>query len=107
MKDRRTTALIYAALLGAAFVFGGHVAMYAFSGLITLCTLVFLCESIDTLKWLVFKLNKLFDVLIFIFGIYAKVHFGVTLAMAIMFAGLGFTLLYGPYVKETYNQQKS
>lgn len=106
MKDRRTTALFYAALLCAAFIFGGHVAMYAFSGFITLCTLVFLLESISTLKWLAYHLNKLFDILIFAFGIYAKIHFSVTLAMALMFAGLGYTLLYGPYIRETYNQEK-
>jgi hypothetical protein len=105
MKDRRTTALIYASLLGGAFIFGGHVAMYAFSGIITLATLVFLLESISTLKWIAYHFNKLFDIMIFALGIYAKFHFTVTLAMAIMFAGLGYTLLYGPYIRETYNKQ--
>jgi uncharacterized membrane protein len=104
MKDRRMNILIYGGMLLGAVVIGGNVVGYAFSGLITLLSFVFLVESIPALKWCVAKTTYLIDIVLFIFAVYAKVHFGVTLAMALMFGTIGFTLLYAPYVRETYDK---
>lgn len=104
MKDRRINVFIYVAMLLGAMFIGGNVIGYAFSGLVTLLSFVFLVESISGLKWLVAKCSYLIDIILFCFAVYAKVHFGVTLAMALMFGTIGFTLLYAPYVRETYGK---
>jgi hypothetical protein len=104
MKDKRINIVIYVCMLLGAVIIGGNVVGYAFSGLITLLSFVFLVESISTLKWLVAKCSYLIDVLLFCFAVYAKVHFSVTLAMALMFGTIGFTLLYAPYVRDTYGK---
>ena len=104
MKDRRMNIVIYAAMLVFAMIIGGNIIGYAFSGLVTLLSFVFLVESIPALKWLVAKTSYLIDIILFAFAVYAKVHFSVTLAMALMFGTIGFTLLYAPYVRETYGK---
>jgi hypothetical protein len=85
---------------------GGHIIEYAITGILTLASFVLIIESMPSLKWFIHKTNKLVDILIFCFAIYAKIHFGVTIAMALMFAGLGFTMLYAPWIRETYNEGK-
>jgi hypothetical protein len=102
MKDRRINLLIYIGIFVGALVIGGNVIGYVFTGVITLASFVFIVESIPALKWLVAKTNALIDIGIFCFAIYAKIHFGVTIAMALLFAGIGYTLLYAPYIRETY-----
>lgn len=97
-------AAIYAALIIGAMFIGGDVIGYAFTGILTLASFVFLCESIPLLKWFVAKTNAIIDIGMFCFGVYAKVHFGVTIAMALLFAGIGYTLLYAPYVRDTYGK---
>jgi len=106
MKDRRINVYIYAAIFIGALIIGGNVIGYVFTGFITLASFVFLVESIPALKWFVAKTNALVDIGIFCFAIYAKIHFGVTIAMALLFAGIGYTLLYAPYIRETYNNSK-
>jgi uncharacterized membrane protein len=86
-------------------IIGGNVISYAFSGIVTLLSFVFLVESIPGLKWVVAKCSYLIDIILFAFAVYAKVHFGVTLAMALMFGTIGFTLLYAPYVRLTYGRK--
>lgn len=104
MKDRRINIVIYAAMILGAMIIGGNIIGYAFSGVITLLSFVFLVESIPGLKWIVAKCSYLIDIVLFCFAVYAKVHFGVTLAMALMFGTIGFTLLYAPWVRETYGK---
>lgn len=83
------------------------VSAYVFSGVITLLGLVFLVESSNTLKSIVYHCNKLIDVAIFAFGIYCKINLGVTIGMAMVFAGLGYSMVYGPYVRDMYRINKS
>ena len=104
MKDRRVNLFIYIGIFIGALVIGGNVIGYVFTGVITLASFVFIVESIPALKWLVAKTNALIDIGIFCFAIYAKIHFGVTIAMALLFAGIGYTLLYAPYIRDTYKQ---
>lgn len=104
MKDRRINLYIYVGIFFIALIIGGNIIGYAFTGLITLASFVFLVESIPLLKWFVAKTSKMVDILFFCFAVYSKVHFGVSIAMALLFATIGFTLLYAPYVRETYNK---
>jgi uncharacterized membrane protein len=99
-----TKTLIYGGMLFIALLIGGNVIGYAFTGFITLLSFIFLCESVPTLKWLVAKTSQLFDVILFAFAVYSKVHFGVSIAMALLFATVGFTLVYAPYVRHTYGK---
>lgn len=82
---------------------GGIVLESMITGLITFVGLVALIESIGSLKWIVAHTSKLVDIIIFAFGVYAKIHFGVTIALAVMFAGMLFTLMYAPYIRATYH----
>lgn len=104
MKDRRINLVIYAGMLVFAMFIGGNIIGYAFTGLVTLLSFIFLCESIPALKWFVAKTNALVDIAIFCFAVYAKVSLGVTIGMALLFTGVGYTLLYAPYVRETYGK---
>ena len=104
MNDRMNKVLIYGVMLLIALLIGGNVIGYAFTGFITLLSFVFLCESVPALKWLVAKTTQLFDIALFAFAVYSKVHFGVSIAMALLFATVGFTLVYAPYVRHTYGK---
>lgn len=99
-----TKTLIYGGMLFIALLIGGNVIGYAFTGFITLLSFIFLCESVPALKWLVAKTTQLFDIALFAFAVYSKVHFGVSIAMALLFATVGFTLVYAPYVRHTYGK---
>lgn len=104
MSEGGIKFLIYGALILVSLFLGGNIAGYAFTGLLTLLSFVFLCESISWLKWIVAKTNTLIDIALFVFAFYAKVHFGPTIAMALLFAGIGFTLCYAPWVRQTHGR---
>lgn len=104
MKDRRVNLYIYVGIFIMALFIGGNIIGYAFTGLITLASFVFLCESVPGLKWFVAKTSHIVDIMLFCFAVYSKVHFGVSIAMALLFATIGYTLLYAPYVRETYGK---
>ena len=104
MKDRRINLYIYVGIFIMALFIGGNIIGYAFTGLITLASFVFLCESVPGLKWFVAKTSHIVDIMLFCFAVYSKVHFGVSIAMALLFATIGYTLLYAPYVRETYGK---
>lgn len=106
MNKRMQYLIMYVGAIIVCIFIGGHILEYIITGILTLASFVLLVESIPTLKWFIHKTHKLVDILIFVFAIYAKVNFGVTIAMALMFAGLGFTMLYAPYIRETYQQNK-
>ena len=104
MSEGGIKFLIYAGLILVSIFIGGSIVGYAFTGLLTLLSFVFLCESIPWLKWIVAKTNTLIDIALFAFAFYSKVHFGPTIAMALLFAGIGYTLTYAPYVRATYGK---
>jgi hypothetical protein len=104
MKDRSNSLYLYIGIFVIAIIIGGNIIGYAFTGLVTLLSFVAVCESVPAVKWIVAKTSHLVDVLLFAFAVYAKVHFGVSIAMALLFATTGYTLLYAPYVRETYNK---
>ena len=104
MSEGGIKFLIYAGLILFSLIIGGNIVGYAFTGLLTLLSFVFLCESIPWLKWIVAKTNTLIDIGLFVFALYSKVHFGPTIAMALLFAGIGYTLCYAPYVRATYGK---
>ena len=105
MNNRMNKLLIYVGMLFIALLIGGNVIGYAFTGAITLLSFIFLCESVPALKWMVAKTTQIWDIVLFAFAVYSKVHFGVSIAMALLFATVGFTLIYAPYVRDTYGRE--
>ena len=68
-------------------------------GLITLAGLVGLIESAKPLKWLVIKFTTLIDILIFVASIFATAKLGYNITASLVVAGVGYTLVYAPYVR--------
>ena len=75
-------------------------------GLVTLVGLIALVESIPPLKWFVTKTSMLVDILIFVGSIYATATLGYNLTASLVVAGLGFSLVYAPYLRGTLLKKK-
>ena len=87
---------VLAMLIGIGI--GGMMATYIFFGLITLAGMIFLIESVPWLKWIVYKLNGTIDIILFVLTVIATIRLGVTVAASLTVAGLGFTMIYRPYI---------
>ena len=85
---------------------GGMMATYIFFGLITLAGLIFLIESVPWLRWIVYRLNGTFDIIIFVLTVIATIKLGVTIAASLTVAGVGFTMLYRPYINHVKSKSK-
>jgi hypothetical protein len=88
-------------------IIGGHLAAYFFFGVITLVGFIALIESISMLKWIVIRTSGLIDVIIFVTTIIATASFGITITASLTVAGLGFTLLYAPWLRSNHYKSKS
>lgn len=106
MNNKSRNILIVVAFLFLSIVVGGTIIGYAFGGLITFFSFVLMLENVPTLRYVVYQLDWLFEIIIFCFGIYAKLHFGVTIAMSLMIAGILYGLLYHQYLNDTYKKSK-
>ncbi len=78
---------------------GSAIATYVFFGLIILGGLIALVENNRFLKILVRKTNRMVDIILFAITIYASLTIGVTLTASLTFAGLGFSLVYAPWLR--------
>lgn len=87
---------VFAMLIG--IFIGGMMATYIFFGLMTLLGMIFLIESVGWLKWIVYRLNGTIDVILFVLSVIATIQLGVTIAASLTIAGLGFTMIYRPYI---------
>lgn len=99
MSDR-TKAIVFALIIVAAFLIGDYVMRSAFFGIVMLTGLVALIEAIKPLKWFVRKTSKVLDVLIFMFTIIATASYGLNITAGLTIAGLGYTLVYAPYIRK-------
>jgi len=79
---------------------GATIGTYVFFGVATLLGLIAISESNKYVRWLITKSNKFIDLLIFGVTIYATAMLGVTVGAALVFAGLGFTLVYAPWLRQ-------
>ncbi len=68
--------------------------------------LIALIESIKPLKWCLQRTSKAFDIIIFGFSILAVMQYGLTIAASLTVMGLGYTLFYGPYLREQLHKDK-
>lgn len=85
-------------IVGASI--GAAIGTYVFFGTATLVGLIAVIESQPAIKKLAVKSNKVIDVVILGASIYAIASLGVTVAASLTFAGLGYTLVYAPYLRQ-------
>lgn len=90
---------IFGGLSLMGLMIGAALATYIFIGIATLAGLIALVERNKYLKWLVMKSNMLLDMLLFAASVYATAVLGVTMVASLTIAGLGFTLVYAPYLR--------
>lgn len=90
--------IIYVIICLICWMVGNYVLQAMITGLMILAGIIFLAESIKPLRWIVYKTIGFIDIIAFVFGIYAMLAFGFTMALGITIAGLGITLAYRPYV---------
>lgn len=107
MNTQTKGLLVFIAVIIVAFMIGSYVLTAAFFGVVLLIGLIFLVESIQPLKWLVSKSSKVIDILIFIFSIVAMGSLGLNITAALSIAGLGFTLVYAPYLRAKTQEQET
>lgn len=94
-----TGGIIFGGLALVGIGIGATIATYVFFGTATLVGFIALAESNKYIKYLIVKSNKTIDLLIFGATLYATVTLGVTITAALTFAGIGYTLVYAPYVR--------
>lgn len=82
------------------FFVGKAIATYTYFGLLTLGGFIAITESIKPIKRVVTNHKNTVDVFIFAGTIYAILTAGVTIAATLTVAGLGYTLIYKPYLHE-------
>lgn len=99
--------LLFGVICSVGFIIGGYIAASVFFGLITFIGFVFLVESIPFLKFIVYKSNKVLDVLLFLLTVIATIKLGVTITGGLTLAGLGFSMLYAPYMRSQIAKSKS
>lgn len=92
--------IIFCVILVFAFMIGSYIMTACFFGVLTLVGTIALVESIKPLKWLLSRSSRFFDVMIFVFTILATMNYGLNIAASLTIAGLGYTLFYGPYLRE-------
>lgn len=78
---------------------GAAIGTYVFFGTVTLVGLMALIEGNPKLKWLARHSSRGIDIIIFGATIYATSTLGITVSAALTFAGLGYTLIYSPFLR--------
>lgn len=100
MTKSRKGILVFIAVIILAVVIGSYILTATFFGIITLIGLIALIESIQPIKWLAERSTSLIDVIIFVFSIFATMNYGLNITASLTIAGLGYTLVYAPYLRE-------
>ena len=94
-----TGVLIFGGISILGMAIGATISTYVFFGAITLAGLIAISESNKYVRYLISKSNRVVDLIIFGLTIYATVLLGVTMAASLTFAGLGYTLVYAPWLR--------
>jgi hypothetical protein len=95
-----TGALIFGGVLvTGGLLFSAAIGSQVIMGTLMLGGLIALVEQNAHLKWLITKSNRFIDIVIFTGSIYATVTLGVTIAGALCVMGIGYTLVYAPYLR--------
>ena len=92
-------ALIFIGLSSLGILISAAIATYVFFGIATLAGLVAMAESNEYIRRFIVKSNRLIDISIFALTIYSTLTLGVTITASLTFAGLGYTLVYAPWLR--------
>lgn len=106
MKASVKGGIIFTVIIIFAFMVGSYILSATFFGIISLVGLIILIESIPPLRWILARTSKLFDILLFVFTIMATVSYGLNIAASLTVMGVGYTLVYAPYLRENKNSKK-
>lgn len=106
MSKQQSLAL-YVVLFIVSMFAGGIILEATITGVMILVSFIVVIQGSSVVRWIAAHSWYLLDICIFVVALYAKFHFGVTIAMAFTYAGLGYSLLYAPYLKTVYNLDKS
>ncbi len=96
-------ASIFMGLSFIGMLISDAIATYVFFGIITLAGLIAIAESNDYIRHFIVKSNSLVDISIFILTIYSTLTLGVTITASLTFAGLGYSLVYAPWLRSRSN----
>lgn len=107
MKNSAKGALIFVGIILISFLAGSFILSATFFGTLTLIGLIVLIESIPPLKWICSRLTRVLDIIIFAFSIMAIAQYGLTIAASLTVAGLGYTLVYAPHLREQLVAKKN
>ncbi len=99
-------AAIFGGLTILGLGIGAAIGTYLFVGIVTLAGLVAIAETNKYVKYIIIKGNKTLDVIIFAGSIIATAQLGVTLAASLTVAGLGYTLIYAPWLRQRASKSK-
>lgn len=104
--DYRAGTVLFLIIIALSFTMGGFMQSAAFFGALTLLGLVVLVESIGPLKWLLKRTSKVLDIAIFILSIIATIQLGFMITAGLTVAGIGFSLIYAPYIREEHKKKR-
>lgn len=90
---------IYLLLACMGIWIGSAIATYMFFGLIILAGIIGLVETNKYLKYLAMRTNRMIDIILFGITMYATLSLGITITASLTFAGLGYTLVYAPWLR--------
>ncbi|GGK41451.1 MULTISPECIES: hypothetical protein [Flavobacteriaceae] len=95
----KSGAFLFVGLILVGLSIGSTIGTYVFFGTITLVGLIALVESNKYIRYIVEKSNRLLDILIFGVTLFATISLGITITAVLTFAGLGYSLVYAPYLR--------
>jgi hypothetical protein len=102
MKTSVKGAIIFVGVILLAFMIGDFIMKAAFFGCLMLAGMAAMINSIPPMRNFMARMSKVVDVLIFTFTVIATAQFGLNITAGLTMAGLGYTLVYGPYLREHY-----
>ena len=90
-----------------ALAIGSYILTAFFFGTLTLMGLILIIESVGPLKYILSRTTKLLDIVIFVFSIIAMATYGLNITAALTVAGVGYTLIYAPYLRSQLKEKKN
>jgi len=100
----KTGALLFGGVAAAGLMVGVTIGTYVFFGLVTLAGLIAISESNPYVKYVIINSNRTIDLIIFAGTVYATAALGVTVAASLTVAGLGYTLVYAPWIRKNVSK---
>ena len=99
-------ALIFGGVACVGLAIGSVIATQVFIGTASLLGLAVMADSYKPVKYIIQRSNMIIDLIIFAGSIYAVSALGVTVAGALVFTGLGYTLVLAPYIRNDFQRNR-